>query len=156
MENKEEQKSEIMTEVTSIAEQEQKSGKQIMNINSEQLIHMSSMNMVVTLSKLEKLLKNMSAKQIRQAVIGGLDFPKDNLPVKWVEKKGKIVTPKPGYADIVDAFMMIQRVISDRFVLTQKHVIDQIRQIKDKESSKESDNSTDNNKVTNEEVKTNE
>ena len=111
----------VTTKVTSVAEEEEKSGKK-MKINAEQLVQAASINMSKTLFQLEKLLKQMKAKQIVQAVIGGLDFPKDGLPVKWVDKDGK---PRPEHLPTINAFLMVQRIISDRFVLTQKYVIDE-------------------------------
>lgn len=128
-----EHEGEVLTKVTSIAEEEEKSGQK-MQINAEQLVTAASINMTKTLYQLEKLLKSMKAKRIVEAVIGGLDFPKDNMPVKWVDKTGK---PRDGYMEVINAFMMIQRVISDRYVLTQKHVIEQAKKYKESQDAAE-------------------
>lgn len=126
----------ITTEVTSLAEEAKKSGTNI-TMTEEQLITAASINMTKTLYKLETLLKSMKAKQIVPALIAGLDFPKDGLPVKWVDKRGK---PIKEHIPTLEVFMMIQRIISDRFVLTQKHVIDQIRANKSQKTKEETTN----------------
>lgn len=145
----------VTTEVTSIAEEEKKSGKQ-MNINAEQLVTAASINMTKTLYQLEKHLKTMKAKRIVEAVIGGLDFPKEGMPVKWVDGNGK---PRSGYGEVIHAFMLVQRIISDRFVLTQKHVIDQAQKFKESQKvaeelekkGKELENSAEENSDSNDE-----
>ena len=138
----------VTTKVTSIAEEEAKTGKKQFKLTEEQLITAASINMTKTLFHLEKLFKSMKAKQIVPAIIAGLDFPKDGMPVKWVDKTGQ---PKSGYADVVNAFMMIQRIISDRYVITQKHVIDGIKKHQAQEAAKELAKQSDKDNVTEEE-----
>jgi hypothetical protein len=129
----------IKTEVTTIAEQEAKSGQKILDMTGEELLEKTLALHPVKLAAAEKTLKKMKAKQITQAVIAALDLPKNGIPVDWVDPiTGK---PKPEHALTVNAFLTFQNLLASKYLVMQQMVIDNQKAAKEKETESDNTNS---------------
>lgn len=116
-----ENKEEIKTEVTSIAKEEIKNSTNIKTPSQEELVARASVSLISNLRQLEKILispKNISKRGIVRAVIAGLNLPTGGLPVKLQSHGEKLV------------FGTIQRIIADRFLITQHHIAKEMKIIK--------------------------
>jgi hypothetical protein len=127
-------KKEVITEVTSVAEEEKKTNQTINVPQEEQLIQIAAASMVNTLARLEKEYSKLSQRAKGRVLVAILAMPTDGIPVRLQSDAETL------------CFGMGQRVISDRFILTQYHINKEVRKAKkeqedkEKQENKENDN----------------
>lgn len=125
MENKEE-KSEILTEVTSIAKENEKSGKTMEIPGAEELVARSSANLIRNLNRLNTIISSKSTNAISRrgmtrVLNAVLNLPADKVPVLLQGEKEK------------EAFIIGQQIINDRFIIIQHHISQILKEKKKKE-----------------------
>ena len=103
-------KKEVITEVTSVAEEEKKTGQKIEVPPEKQLIEMASASHINSLVRLEQEFTKLSGRGKSRALIAILAMPTDGIPVRLQSDNEKL------------CFALGQRVIADRFILTQYHI----------------------------------
>ena len=103
---------ETLTEVTSVAQEELKNNVQVQTPSAEELVHRASSSLSAGLQELERVFRSdkISRRGMARAMIAILDLPSQGIPVRL--KKGM-----EQYA-----FAVGQRVVRDRFIITQYHV----------------------------------
>lgn len=112
------EKEPLKTEVTSIAEEEAKTGQKIPVPSEDDLVARASASFTRNRQIFNELFAELSAKAKVRVMNSVLDLPTDGLPVYLksdTEKK---------------AFAIGQRVVSDRFIITQYHITKQVREQK--------------------------
>lgn len=141
LEQAEEVSDELLTEVTSIKQEEIKSGQEIPIPDPEQLVANASASFIRDRANLNRLIGGMGKGALKRAIIAILDLPSDKMPVKLISKEEK------------DAFLVGQRMINNRFLITQHHIVNEKKRLKklmeeqqcnqkQKQSSSESDGLT--------------
>jgi hypothetical protein len=111
-EQKTEKPEQPLTEVTSVAKEELKTGVKVQTPTAEELVHRANSSFMAGLVELENIFKSgkLSQRGMRRATIAILSLPQEGLPVglqKGLEQY---------------AFALGQRIIRDRFIITQYHV----------------------------------
>lgn len=120
-------KTEIKTQVTSIAQEEARTGQKIPIPSAEELVQRASLSMIRTLQQIEAILsvkdspRKMSNRAIKRAILAGLQLPTDGMPINLRKDEEKLL------------FGLIQRVISDRFIILQHHITQQMKIARAKE-----------------------
>lgn len=112
-------KSELKTEVTSIAQEEQKTGQKIQVPNEDDLAAKASASFIRNKKRFNELFAPLSARAKNRVMNSVLDLPTDGLPVYLKTEEEK------------KAFAVGQRVVSDRFIITQYHIVKQVREHKE-------------------------
>lgn len=118
--------SEVKTQVTSIAKEEEKTGQKIDLPKGEELAQRASMSLIKRLSRIEQMLSSkdprykVSARDLKRAIIAGINLPSDGLPVQLKSNESK------------ELFALIQGAISDRFILMQYHISEELKKQKAK------------------------
>lgn len=116
---------EVLTEVTSIAQEEQKTGVRQEMPTAEELVARASTSMIVNMKKVEQLIfgkgqagrdYKISRKGMNRVLLSILSLPTGGVPVTLQTNEEKL------------AFALGQRLISDRFILMQDHISKTIRQ----------------------------
>jgi hypothetical protein len=100
----------LLTEVTSIAKEEEKTGEKIPIPSEEELLRRANMSFLVNRKKFSDIFKTLSSKQKSRVADAILDLPQDKLPVYLKESNEKY------------AFALGQRIIMDRFTITLHHI----------------------------------
>ena len=117
-------KKEVMTEVTSIAEQEELTGQKINIPKEEELVQMAGASLINSLVRLERDFIKLSSRGKTRVLMAILNIPTDGIPVRLQSDQEKL------------CFAMGQRAIADRFILTQYHIQQEVqRQRKEAESN---------------------
>lgn len=109
------EKPELLTEVTSIAQEEAKTGQKIAIPTEEELVAKHSQLHLTSFQHFGRLFKDLSAKQKLRVMLAVLDLPQDKIPVMLKTDAEKA------------AFVFGQQAISSRFVLNQKAINDAMR-----------------------------
>lgn len=112
------EKKEVLTEVTSIAKEEEKSGEKINVPSVEELKQRAAAAFITNKTRLAALFPNLSSKEKNRVMAAILDLPTDGIPVHLKSENEKL------------CFALGQRMISDRFVLTYFHVSEEAKRIK--------------------------
>lgn len=114
----------LTTEVTSVAREEAATGQQIKVPSAEELYTNASMSFIRNMKHINDLISaregtgyKISRKGMNRVLNAILQLPMDGLPVTLQGKDEKA------------AFMLGQRVIADRFIITQKHIIDERKRL---------------------------
>lgn len=144
-------KEELKTKVTSIQQEEEKSGQKINVPSPEELVARASSSMITNKEHLRRLIANrqpngkfaLNRKAMNRIVLAILDLPTDGLPVELKSESEKM------------AFALGQRMIADRFVIMQHHISQELRKRREKEN-KESEEKKSEDKQTSTEGGTNE
>ena len=77
----------VKTKVTTIAEEEEKSGKKLMpDIKEEEFVNMTHASHYRLMARVETLMKHMKAKDIRKSVVAALDIRQNDITTDWVVK----------------------------------------------------------------------
>jgi len=118
------QKKELTTEVTSIAKEEEKTGKKINVPKPEELVAKASQSLFGCRRTIEQMMLKMSKRQIIRSVNAILDLPADGLPVKLKSKEEKLM------------YAIGQRAMSDRFIIIQHHINEEMKNAKKKNKQK--------------------
>jgi len=125
MDNNDQENNKLLTKVTSIAEEEEKTGQKIDIPSPEKLVSNAAMALINCRKQISMLLPNMSKKAINRAVVAMLDIPTDGIPVELKTKEEKLM------------FDLGQKAINSRFLIVQHHVSQQIKQKKEEDKAKE-------------------
>ena len=102
--------SELKTEVTSVAQEEKKSGQKMNLPGAEEMAQRASASFIQHKLMLGKAFPKLSSKQKNRVILSILDLPTDNLHVTLKTDEEKA------------CFALGQRLITDRFILTQYHI----------------------------------
>lgn len=107
-----ETKKEVLTEVTSVAKEELKTGVKQEMPTPEEMVHRASASFHAGMHELAQILKSdkLSIRGKVRAMLAILDLPSDGIPVGL----------KKGLEQYT--FAVGQRMIRDRFIITQYHV----------------------------------
>lgn len=132
-ETKEKILQEVNTEVTSIKDMEQKSGKQITVPDAEKLVAMASMSLVRCRKRAKELMMDMSKRELVRAVTAFLDLPQDGLPVYLKSDAEKLL------------FATGQRAISDRYIIVYHHTMklvaeERLKKLQEEQAKKDENN----------------
>lgn len=114
------------TEVTSIAREEAATGQKIAMPSAEELYTRASMSFIRNMKHLNDLITSrnggsykISRKGMNRLVNSILQLPMDGLPVTLQGEEEKM------------AFALGQRIIADRFLITQKHIIEERKRLQE-------------------------
>lgn len=118
---------EVVTEVTSLAKEEERTGVKVEVPTAEKLVARASFSLFSQRKKAAELLGTMSKKQIIRAVTAFLDLPTEGLPVFLKDDKEKLL------------FAVGQRAIQDRFIIIQHHINQQIALERIKQQEKQNE-----------------
>lgn len=121
----------ILTEVTSIADQEQKTGVKVDLPSADELVRRAIGNFHTNIRRFNGVFKNLSARSKGRVMNAVLDLPLnvEAVPVLLKSEEEKL------------AFGLGQRIIADRFIITYHHIIEERRKLLDN-NSKVSDTSS--------------
>lgn len=108
-------KKEVTTEVTSVAKEEQKSGEKINVPGPDELKQRAAAAFITNKTRLAQLFPELSSKEKNRVMASILDLPTDGIPVYLKSENEKL------------CFALGQRMISDRFVLTYFHVVEEAK-----------------------------
>jgi len=111
-----------VTEVTSIAKEEEKTGVKIQTPSREELVARANSSMIVDFKRLEQLVTQkdagggpkISRKAMNRILLSILQLPTEGLPVNLKSNEEKL------------AFALGQKLISSRFILMQDHISQEI------------------------------
>lgn len=132
---------EVTTEVTSIQQEEEKTGQQIKVPSPEELVARASSSMIVNKKLLNELVSGktgnkykVSRKSLCRILLSILDLPTGGLPVNLKSQEEKL------------GFALGQKMIADRFILTQHHISQEMKkremEKQNSEDTKSEDDST--------------
>lgn len=114
----------VLTEVTSVAREEQLTGQQIKIPTAEELYSRATLSFVRNLKHLSDLIngKNgpsykISRKGMNRILNAVLQLPMDNLPVMLQGDDEKA------------AFALGQRIIADRYIITHHHILEEKKRL---------------------------
>lgn len=115
----------IKTEVTSIAAEELRTGVQQQMPTAEELVARANSSFIRNLQALNALINRRSGKDyaisrkgMNRLLISIIQLPQDGLPVNLNSQEEKL------------GFGIGQRCVSDRFILTQHHIGEEMKRIK--------------------------
>lgn len=116
---------EVRTEVTSVAQEELKTGQKVKVPTAEELVSKATVSMVSNMQMLEHVFGKLSARGKNRALIAILNLPMDDLPVglRTIEEK--------------QAFVLGQRIIADRFLITQHHINQEVKRIREEKQKQQ-------------------
>lgn len=118
------QTGEVLTEVTSIAKEEERTGIKQEMPSAEELVTRASTSTIVNTKKLADLIfgkaqggrdYKISRKGMNRVLLSILSLPTEGIPVNLTTNEEKL------------AFALGQRLISDRFILMQDHISKELR-----------------------------
>lgn len=113
-------KEELKTEVTSIAEEEAKTGAKIELPSDDEMKSRAMSSFIVSTQTLVQLFKSLSGRGKDRVLASIMDLPADGVPVKLKTDAEK------------QCFALGQRALSDRFLLTYYHIVDQAKAEREK------------------------
>lgn len=123
---------EVQTQVTSIQQEEEKTGEKVNVPSAEELIARAGSSIIVNKKILTNLLSrktgnkySISRKSMNRILLSILDLPTGGLPVNLRTKEEKL------------AFGVGQKIIADRFILTQYHISEEIKKQRQKQSEEQ-------------------
>jgi hypothetical protein len=119
-----------VTEVTSISREEQKTGTKINVPTPEELVAKATASYIRNLEGLDNIIRghkggsyHISRRGMNRVLIAILQLPMDDLHNTLQGEAEKL------------AFSLGQRIIADRFIITQHHINEEIKKIKAKQES---------------------
>lgn len=105
----------LKTEVTSIAEEEKKTGKKIELPDDEEMKARAMQSFIISTQVLNNLFPKLSTRAKNRVFNAIMSLPEEGVPVFLKTDDEK------------QAFALGQRALSDRFLLTYYHVMEQAR-----------------------------
>jgi hypothetical protein len=117
---------EILTEVTTIAKEEEKTGEKVQLPSQQELINRASASMISDRKHLGQVLPKLGKNALKRIILAALELPTAGIPVKLVsdEEKG--------------AYLLAQRIINNRFTITYYHILEESKKLKaEKETPQE-------------------
>lgn len=119
---------ELTTEVTSVAQEELKTGVKIQTPNADDLARKAGISFIRSRKAFNEVFSGLSARGKTRVMNAVLDLPTDGVPVFLRGEQEKL------------GFALGQRVITDRFVITQHHIVQEVkRQRAEAEATKETE-----------------
>lgn len=119
---------ELLTEVTSIAAEEERTGQTIPVPTPEELVANSSMAIIANRKHLSRVLPNLGKKAMQRAILAALDLPKDGEPVRLVGNDEKL------------AFRLMQSTIRAMYTVLFYHTSEEIiKKHKEEQAKKEAE-----------------
>ena len=110
----------LRTRVTSVAKEEERTGKKIEVPTAEKLVANASIAILQTRKGLHQQFAKMSKKAMLRAVVAIFSLPENDLPVQLKTDEEKV------------AYALAQRHMMARFTVMQKAVLDEHRERKEK------------------------
>lgn len=117
-------KAQIVTEVTSIAKEQEKTGKKIEIPSSEELVARATASYHRNITALSNLIKSrtggsytISRKGMNRVLSSIIQMPTEDLPVGLQGDEEKL------------AFTLGQRVLMDRYVITHYHIVQEQKRV---------------------------
>jgi len=129
----------LKTEVVTVADEEIRTGKKITNLSDTDLAARASMSFIKNRKLFSNHFANLSARGKVRVVNAVLDLPADGVPVYLNSDTEKL------------AFAIGQRVIADRFIITQHHIVQEVKKRRAREKD-EQDKGVDVSETTSEEL----
>ncbi len=117
-------KKQLTTEVTSISQEEEKTGQEMKMPTPEELVANSSMAIITNRKHLSKLLPKLGKKAMYRAVMAALDLPKEGEQVKLVTNDEKM------------AFRLMQSTVRAIYTVLFYHTSEQIIKKHNEEQTK--------------------
>jgi len=116
-------KKEILTEVTSVAAEEARTGKTIIDkrMTAEEIVAKATGSFIGGITLLERIFNTLSTRGKTRTMLAIMDLPKDGVPVRLQNDSEK------------QAFAIGQRIISDRFIITQHYIVQESKKLKAKQ-----------------------
>ena len=123
---------ELKTEVTSIQQEEERTGEKIHVPSAEELVARASSSMIINKKHLGDLITRrdggkgtfkLNRKALNRVILAILDMPTGGLPVYLKSEDEKA------------AFILGQRLVADRFILMQHHISLEMKKRLDKQPS---------------------
>jgi len=105
----------LKTEVVTVAGEEARTGEKIANMSDTDLAARASMSFIRNRKLFSNQFANLSARGKIRVVNAVLDLPADGVPVYLNSDAEKV------------AFAIGQRVIADRFIITQHHIVQEVK-----------------------------
>lgn len=126
---------EVLTEVTTIAEQEAKSGQKIIpeNLTQEELVKRASLSLMRSRKQLAEVFGRLSKKATIRLVLAAFDLPQEGLPVYLVNQDEKL------------GFALAQSCFSSKFILIQNAINNQLleqKALKEKQQNEQKEQET--------------
>lgn len=125
---------ETRTEVTSIAQEEAKTGQKIPIPNAEELVSRASVSLFRNLQDLNTLITSrtggdykISRKGMNRVLNSVLNLPTEDIPVKLQTKEEKL------------AFALGQRIIADRMVIIQHYINEEVKKAREQKANNTND-----------------
>lgn len=135
----------LTTEVTSVAREEAATGKKVEIPNAEELYKRAAMSYIRNIKHLNDLISGRNGpsykigrKGMNRVLNSILQLPQDDLPVTLQGDEEKM------------AFALGQRIIADRFIITQHHILEERKRLqKESEQAKVTETSNEQQQVVN-------
>lgn len=124
---KEEILKEVNTELTSIADHEQKTGQKVAIPSAEIMARNAAIDFIKCKKEIKNLLIGMKHREIVRAVMAFIDLPQEKLSVKLISEDEKLL------------FAWGQRAINNRYTITYNEVNKLIMQERLKKQQQEKD-----------------
>jgi hypothetical protein len=122
----------LMTEVTSVAKEEERTGQKVNVPSAEDLVQRAAASIIMSTKRLEDLIKGragkdykISRKGMNRVLLAILSLPTEGIPVTLQGDDEKL------------AFALGQRLIADRFILMQKHISEEIHRQREQKAKEE-------------------
>lgn len=116
-----------LTEVTSIAKEEAKTGQEVKVPSVEELVSRAQMSFIINKKKFSEVFNSLSGRGKNRVMASVLDLPMDGLPVYLKGDAEKL------------GFALGQRILSDRFLITQHHINEEVKRIREEKEAKKSE-----------------
>ena len=111
------------TEVTSVAKEEERTGTHMPIMSADDLANRAVTSFIRNRRDFNNLFSNLSARGKTRVMNAVLDLPTEGIPVLLKDEKEKL------------AFAIGQRMIADRFIMTQHHINEEIKAAREKKAS---------------------
>lgn len=122
----------LKTEVTSIVEEEEKTGQKINVPSAEELVARAGSSLMINKQHLNNLINQrngatfkLGRKAMNRVLLSILDLPMGGLPVNLKSEEEKM------------AFALGQKMISDRFIIMQHHISQEMKKRMDQQTQSE-------------------
>ncbi len=134
-----------VTQVTSISQEEKKTGVKAEMPSAEELVTRASSSIIINTKRLSDIINGkaqgnkyvVSRKGMNRVLLAILNLPTEGIPVNLSSNEEKL------------AFALGQRLIADRFILTQHHISQEIARQREEEAQAKTETKTEDKGETN-------
>lgn len=133
-------KEELKTQVTSIVEEEERTGQKVEVPSAEELVARASSSLIINKQHLNNIVNarngskfKLNRRAMNRILMAILDLPTDGLPVNLRSEDEKL------------AFALGQKMISDRFIIMQHHISQEMKKRVEQQQSQSEEKSEDTN-----------